>query len=49
VEDASGLTKFVWDENNYLMETDANDQPKAVYTNRPDVYGKLISQRRLEE
>ena len=43
---ATGATKFIWDDQNYLMETDENDAITAVYTNEPNIYGNLISQSR---
>lgn len=39
-------TKFIWDEDNYLAETDGADAVQAVYTNEPQRYGNLVSQRR---
>jgi len=42
----SGTTKFVWDEQNYLLETDAAGITTCTYTNEPVVYGNAISQRR---
>ena len=38
-------TKFIWDEDNYLEETDGANSVQAVYTNEPMQYGNLISQR----
>jgi hypothetical protein len=42
------VTNYIWDvaTDSYLMETDENGDTTAVYTNEPDLYGKLISQRR---
>jgi RHS repeat-associated protein len=42
------VTNYIWDVvgDNYLMETDGNGATTAVYTNEPDPFGKLISQRR---
>jgi len=41
-------TKYIWDvvNDSYLMETDGNGATTAVYTNKPNAYGRLISQRR---
>ena len=44
--DSEGVTKYVWDFQNYLAETDAADTIEAVYTNEPQQYGNLISQYR---
>src|SRR5258708_14812280 len=38
-------TKYIWDEQNYLAEADANDTINVVYTNEPQQYGNLISSR----
>ncbi|MEW4526647.1 RHS repeat-associated core domain-containing protein [Maioricimonas sp. JC845] len=46
LDDSTGTTKFVWDDQNYLIETDASDALVAAYTNEPRVYGDLISQYR---
>ncbi len=42
------VTNYVWDElsDNMLMETDELGATKAEYTNEPDEFGGLISQRR---
>jgi RHS repeat-associated protein len=45
-EDSAGTTRFLWDFNNYLAETDVDDDIQAVYTNEPQPYGNLISQYR---
>ena len=39
---------YTWDRysDNVLMESDENGDTTAVYTNEPDQYGELISQRR---
>ena len=43
-------TRFVWDmrrnRDSYLMEKDGAGATKAVFTNEPAPYGRLISQRR---
>jgi YD repeat-containing protein len=46
--DSSGTTKFIYDGQNYLQETDGSNAVQAVFTNEPQAYGKLISQRRQE-
>jgi RHS repeat-associated protein len=46
LEDSTGTSKFVWDDQNILLETDASDLTQVVYTLEPVVYGNLISQRR---
>ena len=45
------VTNYVWDplSNNVLLETDENDVTQAVYTQEPDTFGNLISQRRDDE
>ena len=43
---ATGTTKFVWDGQNYLAETDGADVTAVKYTNEPQPYGNLLSQRR---
>ena len=46
-ETASATTKFIYDGQNYLLETDGSDSVKRVLTNEPMGYGNLISQRFL--
>lgn len=41
-----GVRKFIWDEQNYLAETDESDATQVVYTNEPHIYGNLVSQYR---
>jgi RHS repeat-associated protein len=43
---ATDTTKFVWDRDNYLVETDGSDATLAVYTSDPQQFGNLVSQRR---
>jgi hypothetical protein len=45
--ESTGVKKFVWDEQNYLAETDSANDTQVVYTNEPRRYGNLVSQRRL--
>ena len=40
------VTKYIWDGENYLQETDEDDVTQVTYTNKPEQYGELISQRR---
>ena len=42
------VTNYLWDvgSDNLLLETDASGATTAVYTNEPDVFGELVSQRR---
>ncbi len=46
LEESTGTKKFVWDEQNYLAETDENNDTQVVYTNEPRLYGNLVSQHR---
>ncbi len=43
---ASTTTKYHWDEEQMLLETDGSNALKAAYTLEPAGYGNLISQRR---
>src|SRR3990172_2030038 len=45
-EDSAGTRKHLWDFQNYLAETDEDNELQAVYTNEPQEYGNLISQYR---
>ena len=45
-QDSTGTTKHVWDGQNILLETNAGDLTQVVYTEKPEVYGSLISQSR---
>ncbi len=45
-ETVSATTKFVWDGQAYLLETDASGVTVATYTNEPTTDGRLISQRK---
>src|SRR5260221_13722667 len=38
-------TNYIWDEQNYLAETDASNVVQTVYTNEPEQYGNLVSSR----
>ena len=39
------ITKYLWDGDNILAETDGSDTVTTVYTNEPQQYGNLVSQR----
>jgi RHS repeat-associated protein len=41
------VTKYIWDNENYLAEADAANTINVVYTNEPQQYGKLVSTRTL--
>jgi RHS repeat-associated protein len=45
-QDASGVTKHVWDEQQILLETNGNNVTQARYTLAPLGYGDLVSMRR---
>jgi RHS repeat-associated protein len=38
-------TKYIWDEQTYLAESDGTNTINVVYTNEPQQYGNLISSR----
>ena len=46
-QDSSGTTRFLWDGQAYLAETDGSNVTQAEYTSEPTEFGCLISQRRL--
>ena len=43
-QDSSGTTKHVWDNQNILLETNASNIIQVVYSLKPMLYGKLVSQ-----
>ena len=45
-QDSTGTTRFVWDKENVLQETDQNNATQVTYTLEPLAYGELISQDR---
>ena len=47
-ESTSSKTNFIWDleSDNVLLETDDFDTTQVIYTNEPNTFGSLISQRR---
>ncbi|WP_417850311.1 RHS repeat domain-containing protein [Thalassoglobus sp.] len=46
LEESTGTKKFIWDDQNYLAESDENNDINVVYTNEPNYYGNLVSQYR---
>jgi len=48
-QDSKGTTKFIWDENRYLAETNATNEIQVVYTHPPVPYGQLVSQYRKSD
>ena len=48
-QDSAATSRFVWDQQNVLLETDADGTIQAAYTLQPRAYGNLISQRRGED
>ncbi|MBS0265669.1 MAG: hypothetical protein JSS02_27300, partial [Planctomycetes bacterium] len=38
-------TNYIWDEENYLAESDGTNTINVVYTNEPQKYGNLVSTR----
>ncbi len=46
LQESASTTKYVWDNQNYLQETNASDVTQVTYTNEPRTYGNLISQRK---
>jgi len=45
-QDSGGTTKFIWDEENVLVETNTSNVIQAVYCLEPVTFGNLMSQRR---
>jgi len=43
---SAGTTNFIWDRQDVLLETDAGNTTQVTYTQTPDIYGDLVSQRR---
>jgi RHS repeat-associated protein len=39
------VTKYIWDDQNYLAEADDADTTNVVYTNEPEQFGELVSSR----
>ena len=46
LEESTGTKNFIWDEQSYLAEANASNDIQVTYTNEPNQYGNLISQRR---
>ena len=46
LQDSTGTKRFVWDGQQYLLETDGSNATQAVWTNEPDEYTNLVTQRR---
>ena len=46
LEEPTGTKLFVWDDQNYLAETDAAGTTQAAFTTEPSTYGGLISHRK---
>ena len=45
-EEPGKTTLFVWDDQNYLAETDAAGTTETAFTTEPSTYGSLISHRK---
>ena len=45
-DDSTGTSKFVWDMENILVETDSADVTQVVHSLAPELYGNLVSQYR---
>jgi len=43
---AAGTTNFIWDGQDVLLETDVSNNTQVTYTQTPNLYGNLVSQRR---
>ncbi|MEZ6056973.1 MAG: hypothetical protein R3C01_09740 [Planctomycetaceae bacterium] len=46
LEESTGVKQFVWDDQNYLQQTDASGATQVDYTTEPSTYGPLISHRK---
>ena len=46
LEEPTGTKLFVWDDQNYLAETDAAGATETAFTTEPSTYGGLISHRK---
>ncbi len=46
LEEPTGTKLFVWDDQNYLAETDAAGTTETAFTTEPSTYGGLISHRK---
>ncbi len=45
---AAGTTNFIWDGQDVLLETDVSNNTQVTYTQTPDIYGDMVSQRRSD-
>ena len=45
LEESTGTKRFVWDDQNYLQQTDAAHDTQVEYTSEPQTYGNLVSHR----
>src|SRR6185295_2299025 len=45
-QESAGTTKFIWDGQGYLEETDGSNVANAIYTVEPTEFGQVISQTR---
>src|SRR5690606_4895816 len=45
-DDGVTVTRFLWDNNNVVRETDEVGAVEAEYTYQPEPFGDLVSQRR---
>ncbi len=43
---SAGTTNFIWDGQDVLLETDVSNNTQVTYTQTPDIYGDMVSQRR---
>ncbi len=42
---SAGTTNFIWDGQDVLLETDVSNNTQVTYTQTPNIYGDLVSQR----
>ena len=49
LEEPTGTKLFVWDDQNYLAETDGAGATETAFTAEPSAYGSLISHRKAGE
>ena len=45
LQDSAGISKFVWDGQNYLAEYDAGNARKVLYCATPQTYGQMLMRR----
>ncbi len=46
---AAGTTNFIWDGQDLLLEADSDGTTQVTYSQTPNVYGELVSQRVWEQ